>query len=295
MKRIDLDRDHLVALYEAGASTMEMAAEFGVSRDVICRRMKAAGLPPRGRKSVYDEDAAARRFLEGGSVKAVAQEFGIQRQTLVNMLRQRGIEPRGRRDAMLLRMAQSTPEERLRLTEAAHAAVRGRRQPEEHCIRQAQGRERTKSHASLEALALHQVLVETGIPATLEKAFGPYNLDIAFDELPIAVEIQGGNWHSHGRHGARLPKRREYILSSGWHLVEIWTAKRLALIPHAATEKLIALSQSLSLDPSGRGEHRVIGGNGDDLPALKSYGYDVPAIDAAERRCDRTGRYMSAA
>ena len=293
MKRIDLNADDLMQLHQAGLSASQIAGRLNTSRSVIYRHLRSLGANLPGNRSVYDEDAAIWAFLCGGSVKGVAEQFGVQRSTITALLHKHGITPRGRSDAMFLRMAQASPEERQRLTEAAHAATRGRSVPEECQIRIAEGRERTKSHASFEALALAEILADRGFPIALEKAFGPYNIDIALNERAIAVEVQGGNWHGFGRHGARIGKRREYILSRGWHLVEVW---RLHLDAHvtmqAMADNLITELETLSRDPSSRGEHRMIRCNGQSLPASKSYGYDVAPIHGAERRCEDSGRYL---
>ena len=295
MKRVDLNTDDLVQLYKAGMSTKMIGAAYGVSAHVVRRHIKAAGVVVTS-KSIFDEAAALRAFQDGASVKAVAERFGVQRNTITALLRKHGITPRSRRDAMLLRMAQATPEERLRLTEAAHAARRGRSVPEEARIRMAEGRERTKAHASIEALAIADAIEDGGVAVTLEKAVGPYNIDIAFNECPVAVEIQGGNWHAYGRHGSRLGKRREYLLSRGWHLVEVWIRSDQPLrVVKPLADKLITLAQGFSLDPSGRGEHRMIGGDGEPLPVLKSYGYDVAPVPGSDHRCEESGRYVCVA
>jgi hypothetical protein len=274
-------------------SCPKLAKQFGVSGNVIRRHLKAAGVPLIGNRLVFDESLALELYHQGTSVKAIAEQLNIQRANVTALLHKHGITPRGRSDAMFLRMAQTTAEDRQRLTEAAHAATRGRPQPKDRCIRMAEGRERTKSHASVDAIMLAGAVASFGFPVTVEKAFGTYNLDIAFDELPIAVEIQGGHWHSYGRHGARIRERREYILSSGWHLIEIWRfSSRRSRSVEPMAYHLVALAESLSLDPSGRGEHRMIDGNGEPLSARKSYGYDVPPVYGSEHRCEESGRYF---
>ena len=139
----------------------------------------------------------------------------------------------------------------------------------------AQGRERTKSHASQEAIDCAAALKARGIPVTLEKAVGTYNIDIALDELPIAVEIQGGGWHACGRHGARLGERRKYILGSGWHLMEIWARRSNCLCVESVADKVISLANSVrGLDAIPR-QHWVLRGDGSTAPIAKSYGYNV--------------------
>lgn len=294
MESTHAQTDDLVALYKSGLSIDRIAVQTGISRRIIRRDLIQAGaLTPKQRHYPFAESDVLAMFSGGASVKALAGHFGVQRSVIVNILDENGVSPRSRSDAMFLRMAKATPEERERLTHAAHAATRGRSMPEECQIRMAEGRERTKAHASFEALALAEMLESRGFPVTLEKAFGPYNIDIAIDERSIAVEVQGGNWHGFGRHGARLGKRREYILSRGWHLVEVW---RLDMDRHVTmqtvADNLIAELETLSLDPSGRGEHRMIRCHGQALPASKSYGYDVAPVHGAERRCEESGRYL---
>jgi very-short-patch-repair endonuclease len=226
-------------------------------------------------------------YESGKSVKALAEQFGVSRAVITNRLSQRGITPRGRSDSMYLRMAQTSREDRLRLTEKANAATRGARQPEDRQIRQAQGRERSKSHASPRALHIANILEVFGFPVTLEKACGPYNIDIAINVPSVAVEIQGGNWHAYGRHGARLGKRREYILSSGWHLVEVWFRARSREDIDAVTDQIITLAKSVSSLNPGRSQHWVLSGDGQAAPIIKSYGYDVAPVPAAHNRRER--------
>lgn len=226
-------------------------------------------------------------YESGKSVKALAEQFFVSRSVIDNRLRERGITPRGRSDSMYLRMAQSSREDRLRLTQNAHAATRGTPQPEDRQIRQAQGRELSKSHVSTRAIALASILACRGFPVTFEKACGPYNLDLAINTHSIAVEIQGGNWHAYGRHGARLNKRRKYVLGAGWHLVEVWFRAGIREDINAITNQIITLAESASgLDSISR-QHWVMAGDGLAAPIIKSYGYDVAPVPAAHNRRER--------
>jgi hypothetical protein len=270
----------------------ELAQQFGIGKNRIYAILRDLNvLAPVGSRKPIDSAAVAEQFMQGASVKALAASFGVDRNGIVRRLREQGISPRSRSDAMLLRMANTSPEDRKRLAHAANCAARGRVQSEAERILMAKTKEGSKAHVSPVAAALAVTLCDRGCPVTLEKAAGPYNLDIAFNECPVAVEIHGGHWHAYGRHGARAGKRREYLLSRGWHLIEVWVVGPVKSIDLLA-DKLITLAKVASLDPSGRGQHWMIGRDGEPVPALKSYGYDGAPIHAEERRCDRSGRYL---
>lgn len=53
-KRIDLDASTIIEKYATGISEYMIAKEFGVSRDVIKRRLKEAGVERRGVKESFD-------------------------------------------------------------------------------------------------------------------------------------------------------------------------------------------------------------------------------------------------
>ena len=88
---------HLIAQYEAGASTYELAKEFGVHRTTISHHLKEAGVdlrlyPPR--EELIDE--MIRLYASGLSLATVGRQLAFHASTVQRYLRQRGVD---RRDA----------------------------------------------------------------------------------------------------------------------------------------------------------------------------------------------------
>jgi very-short-patch-repair endonuclease len=190
----------------------------------------------------------------------LSEKFNCARSVIVRILNENGITPRGRRDAMFLRMSQTSPEERSRLTTSAHNAVRGISQSIDHRCKIAITKEKTLSGviAPLE-IDVCNMLIDRGFNCIPQKAIGPYNIDIAIIEPPIAIEIFGGGWHNSGTHAARYSKRIEYILNSGFTPIIIWTS---GFITNGAIDYIVTLSEKLRSCPPIRCEEHVIRGDG---------------------------------
>ncbi len=263
----NFDIDHLIDLYEAGNTTGEVAALVGCCPSVIQKRLKAAGIKFRKSKRmplVRDVDASEilRRYNEGASVKALSKEFGCSRDTIARRLKAGGVVPRGRSESMYLRMAQSTPEEIAKLTEAAHIANKGRVCTIEERCKYAATREKMVFGASRTEEILRNWLESDGLTCCPQKAVGPYNIDIAVDEGCIAVEVFGGNWHSSGHHARRFKERTEYLLNRGYFLVIVWVNLQHPLEVGAA-KYIVSLSEKICRNEAVRGKYRVIWGNGE--------------------------------
>lgn len=198
---------------------------------------------------------------------------------------------------MFERMAKTPPEERMRLTNAAHAAVRGRRQSVEHRCKTALTIERNAKVASAYEADMIQWLTEEGISVTPQKAIGPYNIDIAIDESRIAVEIFGGNWHATDRHAARFAKRMEYLLRSGWTVIVIWACKGWGgktLWSRASADYVIALHKVNRSRESASGEKHVIRGDGKTTPVATfnpQNGALILGVRSGNKTRDTNGRF----
>jgi very-short-patch-repair endonuclease len=226
----------------------------------------------------------------GESVKRIAERLGCSRAVVVDRLTKAGVTPHTRSEAMHLRHAALTPEQRLALVSKAHEAVRGRVQTEEEKVRRAKTRFEKQSGVSPYALELRGHLQQLGWGVELEWPLGPYNLDIALDTLPVAVELHGGGWHNVGRHARRRAERLEYLRRCGWSVIEVWLVKA-GWDPISVSYQVQAIAKLLSPDPPVIGEHWMLRCDGELAPALRSYGHDVSAVDSSSRRNHSTGRY----
>ena len=209
-----------------------------------------------------DVDDLVRRYLAGTSEQTLAAELGVSRTPVRRILLEAGVEPRGRSDAMLLRMAQTSPDERQRLAAAAHDAVRGKRRGPDELALRAVARQVTCQYLGRGEDLLRGWLAERGLPTTPQLAAGPYNIDLAAP--PVAVEL----WLStnHPMRRARLRQKTEDLCDLGWLVVWVWVGNGDMLCESVA-DKIVTLAESARRDPSLLGQHRVVRGRGDDAPA----------------------------
>lgn len=273
------DTDNLISRYVGGESPHELAREKGVSYNVIARIMREAGVLRRksdGKVSL-DIDEIVSRYLSGESENAIAQSMNVRRDAIRRRLLKAGIEPRGRSEAELLKWSLMSDNQRRQQVSAAHDASRGRTVPHSQQVRMAQGRERTKSHAVAAEYELANLLRNRGYSVALQKAVDIYNIDIAIDSPPVAVEIFGGKWHAVGNHERRFFKRTKYFLNNGWHMIIVWVDGRRYPVGVACADYIAAFAQQLGSDVAGRGQYRVILGDGQDAPATDSY-FNSPAV-----------------
>ena len=242
------------------------------------------------RRLNLDVDDLVRRYKLGASVKKLAEDCGCARGVVEGRLRERGVVLRGRSEAMCVRMAATPVEERQRIVSKAHDAVRGRVHSEEEKVRRAKTRHELQLGISTYARELQLPLEKLCGRVHLEWPVGRYNLDLALDAFPIAVEIHGGGWHSSGRHAARRTERLEYLRRCGWSIVEVWQIQS-GWDPLAVAYQIGAIHKLLGPNPPAIGEHWMLRCDGELAPALRSYGHDIAAVDSASRRDNATGRY----
>lgn len=293
-KITDLDIDHIQNLYESGMTGEQIAELLNVGHNTIYRRLRERGVCFRDRRIPLDDTAIVAAFEAGGSVKAIAEEHGVSRNVITRILGEHGIAPRGRSEAMYVRMRDTPPEERARLTSAAHATVRGTsRSHEELCNRALTVEKRGRAGSRIETRAA-DMLRHAGFDCIPQKAVGKYNVDIAITEPPIAVEIFGGQWHAYGRHAARFRERTEYILNAGWSLVIIWVTRDYPLEP-GAIDYIVALAERLRSGEALGGQEHVIRGDGDLTTIGYSQLYDGALVSGAQPRDDITGRFTKRA
>lgn len=273
------DPDNLIRRYVAGESVHKLAREQGVSQGTISRLMKKAGVfQDRSEFRIpLDSAAIAERYLAGESEKAIAVSLGVSRLAIRRRLLSFGIQPRGRSEAELLKWSQMAPDARAQQVAAAHDAARGRTVSYDQQLSMARGKERTQSQVVTTERQLAEMLAARGYPTTLQKAVDIYNIDVAIDIPPIAVEIYGGMWHNTGNHKRRFFERTKHLLDSDWSVVIIWVDGRRYPLGIGSAEYVVALAQELGRNPTAGSQYRVILGNGQDAP-ITNYYLNHPAV-----------------
>jgi very-short-patch-repair endonuclease len=297
---LNLDTDNLKRLYESGLSLNQIAQKLGIGAMSVRKYLLAAGVPirsraegqalrPHGRTEITVNEVVA-LYNAGMSEKAIEKKIGLSRPAIRNRLLKAGIKPRNRSESMYLRMSQTSPEERKRLASAAHDAVRGTSQTEEHRLKVAAGVERNCVNVSRTEIIVGEMLAERGFTFTRQKAVGRYNVDIALHEVPIAVEIFGGHWHCYGSHAARFRRRTDYILDQGWSVVCIWVSRQHPL-EVSAIEHIVSLAEMLRRgEPVERREQMILG-NGESTTIGECQLNGIPVVPGPNPRDNATGRY----
>lgn len=212
----------------------------------------------------YDLDVKdiARRYLAGETEQSIAKSLSVSRSVIKRRILSVGVRRRGNSEARVLMWQRiQSPADRMRIVSAAHDAIRGKRQSLEHRTKTAKTREIKKSSIGRGEILLADMLEKVGLNVTLQKAIGPYNVDIAVHEGSLAVEIFGGNWHNSFSHARRFRERCDYLLDCGWLPVIIWVTKHFPL-EKRAVDYLVALSQRQGFGKTIRREEHVIRGDG---------------------------------
>lgn len=218
-------------------------------------------------------DDLIEQYRTGTSMKQLAEGAGISRPKLVREFKARGEPIRSHSAAEALKWRALKRDRALveRQVGRAWAACRGRDVThEERCLR-ATTREQRATHRFLYEQEIESELRQRGAITTPQKAIGPYNVDLSFDEARVAVEIIGCQMVSKRR--AAYPERLEYICNAGWLLilVIIKRANTRGADFAAIAEQLIAYAEMASSNPSVRGQYGVIGRNGQPVPPRCDY------------------------
>lgn len=251
--------DQAIQLYLSGEPMEKIRTTTGMAPNTVHKHLRLRGIPSR---RVYDlpVEQIARQYLAGASELALSKQYGVSRTTITARLRSAGVERRNMSEAGAVRASLMEPGQRAAQAAAAHRVTRLRRTPEIQKFRRALKLESEATLRSDGEAAMHGWLTERGESPVVERAIGPYNVDLAV--LPVAVEILGGGFHSaKASHAERTP----YILDAGWHLVMVWNYEgRSALTPQAA-DYVVTFAQKVRRNPPATCQYRVISGDGEHL------------------------------
>ena len=183
---------------------------------------------------------------EERTVQHIAKVLGCSRKSLYEFMERHGIAARNQSDAMPLRLRQAGPEGRKALTDAAHDAVRGmKRSWPDRCTR-ALGVQ-TQGLQSRHEEALFDLLSSRGCEPTPAYALGIYNVDLAFPKIRLAIEVDGGNWHSSPRKIPFDQRKEAHLRSMNWYLVRVPSLN----ICDATADNIVALVKVLETLPPG--------------------------------------------
>jgi transcriptional regulator with XRE-family HTH domain len=196
--------------------------------------------PPRNLKNLI------RRYREGESMKSIAADLGISRNVVTRWLSDAGVEIRGRSDAMYARMANATPEQRAAWSDAAHAAVRGKKLSKATKRRRARAKSKRIGYGEK---VLADAMLARGWKIEAQAAIDIFNVDIVIAKR-IAVEPCAGT--SPKKHTLfKIP----HLINAG--LIPV-VVSRARVINESNVDKVIRLLDLLRREKPTKGEHWVI-------------------------------------
>ena len=79
------DINHLVRIYQGGATIMELAKRFGIHRTTVMDHLRRQGVPKQGRKLSHEQIRQAKYLRNMGmSYEAIGRVFGVDGETVKN-------------------------------------------------------------------------------------------------------------------------------------------------------------------------------------------------------------------
>lgn len=223
-----------------------------------------------------DLDNILARYISGEHENKLAQEFGFGRNVIRRHIINAGIKPRGISESLVIRWKNAPESERISMLANAHIARRGSVVSESTKVLHAKTLQSTHVITGYE-LQLTNWLKERGISITNQKAVGIYNLDIAINRFPIAVEMFGGGWHAYGSHKERFFSRSKYLFDHGWSMIVVWIDRRRYPLTVNCADYIIKYIDIFSKNPPAISEYGVILGNGNSATIRNTY-FNTPAI-----------------
>jgi very-short-patch-repair endonuclease len=195
---------------------------------------QATGLPP--------ADALRKLLEDEPNIKAISLRTGINRTQIYQALAFFDIEPPIYNHGAYMRQwyDEQPPDTGQRLTAEAHRASKGQSKPREYLLERAKHNQETRLGTEGERRVM-AVLHEHGIPHTPQLAVDIFNIDIALPDRKLAIEVNGGNWHTTQAHQAGDTKKRAFLEAEGWTVIYLWG--KPARIEHQARD-LVASLQS---------------------------------------------------
>ena len=208
-----------------------------------------------------DVDNLVHLYSEGTSCKQLADQFGVDRSTILSRLISAGVQPRNRSEAERLKWSLMRHDRGLVERQCASAwdAAKRANADEPALASRSIWRERTgftpyRQEGRFERLLINR-LRRTGHTIIPQKSCGRYNIDLAFDAFPVAVEICCSAFHRTLR-----AERTEYILDRGWSVLFIWrpTKGRVPFRVDLMAEQTVAFLNQTRRHPSTQGQYGMI-------------------------------------
>jgi len=279
MNKLATDIDSIVNMYESGLSSIEISKKLGVCKATILKRLNSAGVVMRSNKINIPISDIKRMYIDDLiSENAIAAKFGVSRNVIRRLLNENGIHVRNQSESESVKWSKMDAKQRAKQVESAHKAMLAK-PPEFHrdsAIKQAISKEASLAKACDNEIAFINGFKKLGYTVTPQKAFGPYNIDIAINGT--AVEIHGNGCHPHTHTYYR--KRVMDLLKGGWSVIYIKTVGKV----HAdiATQKVSRMIDLIESDKSGVCHYGMIRGSGELMASGCLDGDNLATVKASD-------------
>lgn len=265
-----LDINNLVELYHLGMSFNDIGFRLGVHSDTIRYHIKRLGLPTDRRIPLETLHPAAELYaahIAGESILAISERIGVSRPSLMRHFKKHGFATRNMKQAQCVRYAQSTPEHRQAIVQAAHAARRGSTDSLEVRTKRAIGLRNCRIGMFEREIIEH--LAGLGIDSVGQHPVDIYNVDIFIHSSAVAVEVY--STHPSRKRMAEIHHRTEHLINSSVNVLSIQCTypNRVFLLADVC-ERIITFSEFCSRNKSALGHYGVVRGDG-KIPARSSH------------------------
>lgn len=267
MKNIDID--DVIKRHLAGENLFSIAKIYGVKSDTLKERLKRINVPitiksPKDLRVEVPVTQIINLFKNGMSVKCLAKKFSVSRGVINRRLRNNNIIPRDRSESMFNRMKNTPKTERQRISEKAHAAVKGRKYSREELRNRAISRQMSftpNKFTSRWERMFYEFCIKSKLPIIPQFAIEKYNVDFRIDKTPFVVEIFGAHWKCVEPHPTIFLERSKCFRKHNFITIVIWADDRNP-ISIGCIDKIQSLVNEFSRDKSVFREQYVILGDG---------------------------------
>jgi very-short-patch-repair endonuclease len=159
-----------------------------------------------------------RLYQSGMFQREIAEKFGVTQGTISIRLQGAGVKMRSRTEADKLAWMRKTPKQREMTYEAAHIAARNRKRCRAEKEQRAILNQSNPKLSSIEQKFL-EAFKDANMVVTPQFALSIYNIDFAVPERKVAIEIDGGNWHSSKTKRKQDTGKEVLLRNRGWKLV----------------------------------------------------------------------------
>ena len=164
-------------------------------------------------------------YINGVSELALSKRFGVSRCTIRGRLVAAGIQPRTQSESEAVKWKQMSKEARQHQVKAAHDKVRGMTRTHDNLVNRAIGVQAKAKMSKFEQL-FFEAFTKAGVSVIPEYAIDVFNIDFAIPEKRVAIEVDGGNWHTSSVKSKYDRRKEAFLKQIGWHIIRFQVYRR---------------------------------------------------------------------